>query len=300
MWKAWTDGERLKRWFGPKGATIVQADMDLRPGGVFLYSMRGAMGDKALWGKWTFMEIVPPEKLVVITSFSDATGGITRHPLAPDWPLQTLSTTTFAEKGGKTVLTLEWSAYQPTVSEQATFDAGHDSMRGGWGGTMDPSRRLLGESAIMMKREVLLTRDIAAPRELVFKAWIEPDQLARWWGPHHFTNPVCRVDVRPGGAIYIVMRGPDGTDYPMTGTFHEIVAPERLVFVCAAVDKDGKPMLESLTTVTFTEHAGKTRVTVHASATGLVPVAADMLKGMEAGWAQSLERLETLATAAHV
>lgn len=142
--------------------------------------------------------------------------------------------------------------------------------------------------------ELTITRVFDAPRELVFKAWIDPKQMAQWWGPKGFTNPVCELDVRPGGAIRIHMRAPDGIVHPMTGTFHEIVAPERLVFTAIAEDQAGKPLLEARTTVTFEEHGGKTKLTVQASAVGLVDVGWQMLQGMEAGWTQSLERLGEL------
>src|SRR5208282_1015543 len=107
------------------------------------------------------------------------------------------------------------------------------------------------------ERELVITRIFDAPRELVFKAWTDPRHVAQWWGPKGFTNPVCEMDVRPGGALRIVMRAPDGSEYPMTGIFREIVAPERLVFTNVAVDKAGKPLLEGLTTVTFAEAGGK-------------------------------------------
>lgn len=145
-----------------------------------------------------------------------------------------------------------------------------------------------------LQREVTLTRILDAPREFVFKVWTDPRHLTRWWGPHGFSNPVCEVDVRPGGKILIHMRAPDGVVYPMTGTFHEIVPSERLVFLSTALDQDGTPVLESLTTVTFVEHGSKqTKLTVHARARGLKPIAAQYLEGMQAGWTQSLERLET-------
>jgi uncharacterized protein YndB with AHSA1/START domain len=143
-------------------------------------------------------------------------------------------------------------------------------------------------------REVTLTRVFDAPRALVWKAWTDPKQMAQWWGPHHFTNPRCELDVRPGGAIHIDMRAPDGTVYPMGGHFDEIVPQERLVFTAVAQDNDGNALLESVTTVTFAEEGGKTRITVHANAVGLAPVAVQMLAGMEAGWTQSLERLGAL------
>jgi uncharacterized protein YndB with AHSA1/START domain len=143
-----------------------------------------------------------------------------------------------------------------------------------------------------LRREVTITRLLAAPRSLVFAAWTEPQDLARWWGPQGFTNPVCEVDARPGGALRIVMRAPDGTDYRMRGVFREVVAPERLVFTNIAVDADDKPLLDGLTTVTLAEEGGNTRLTVHTRATGLVPFAAPMLAGMQEGWTQSIDRLE--------
>jgi len=143
-------------------------------------------------------------------------------------------------------------------------------------------------------RELVLTRTFDAPRSLVFKAWIDPKHLARWWGPSGFTNPVCEVDARPGGGIRIDMTGPDGVVYPMKGVFHEIVEPERLVFACSAHDDGaGNPGLEVINTVTFAEQDGKTTLTLHAVVVkATFPAAATALAGMEVGWTQSLERLK--------
>ena len=146
-------------------------------------------------------------------------------------------------------------------------------------------------STVGERRELVITQVLDAPREVVFKAWIDPKQMAKWWGPKGFTNPVCEMDVRPGGALRIVMRGPGRVDHPMTGVFCVIVEPERLVFTAVARDKQDNPLLESLTTVAFAKHGGKTKLTVQASAVGLAPVAPQMLEGREAGWTQSLERL---------
>ena len=141
-------------------------------------------------------------------------------------------------------------------------------------------------------RELVLTRIIDAPRELVFRMWTDPVHLAKWWGPRDFTNPVCEIDFRPGGALLIVMRAPDGTDYPMGGIFREIVTPERLVFTNCALDWDGNVLLDGLTTVTFAEQGEKTKLTVQTRATALVPAAAQYLEGMQAGWEQTLDGLE--------
>ena len=142
-----------------------------------------------------------------------------------------------------------------------------------------------------MEPELVLTRVFKAPRGPVFAAWTEPTQVAQWWGPNGFTNPVCELDVRPGGAIRIHMRGPDGTVYPMMGVYQEIVEPERLVFTGAALDESGKPLFDVLNTVAFVEHDGTTKLTVRARVVKSTAGAAPYLAGMEAGWTQSLERL---------
>lgn len=141
------------------------------------------------------------------------------------------------------------------------------------------------------EREVLITRVFDAPRELIFKAWTDPEHLARWFGPEIFTIPVCEVDPRVGGAWRIVMRAPDGTEYPGGGVYREFVEPERLVFTNNAVDKEGNIVIAGLTTVVFADEAGKTKLTMQTRGTAMVSYAAAYLAGMEAGWAQSLEKL---------
>lgn len=144
------------------------------------------------------------------------------------------------------------------------------------------------------KRTVTLTRSFEAPDKLVFQAWTDPKMMAEWWGPKGFTNPVCELDPRPGGAIRIDMTGPDGTVYPMTGTFQEVVKPERLVFTTGAMpDAKGAPRLVGRTIVVFADEDGETMVTVQSTASAL-PEASQALDGMEAGWTQSLERLKQL------
>lgn len=135
-----------------------------------------------------------------------------------------------------------------------------------------------------------ITRIFDAPREIVFKAWTDPKLLSQWWGPHGFTNPVCEVDLRPGGSIRIDMRGPDGTVYPMTGVYHEIVRPERLVYTASALKDRGTVVLEVLQTATFADHQGKTKLTLKLSVVKVLGEGEKYLAGMEAGWNQSLDR----------
>jgi uncharacterized protein YndB with AHSA1/START domain len=158
-------------------------------------------------------------------------------------------------------------------------------------------------------REFVISRLINAPREYVFEAWTEPGQMAQWWGPHGFTNPVCEVDLRPGGHYRLVMRGPDGVEYPIKGVYREVVEPSKLVLTENWEDHpaewmeahkanlppgEPQPASEALNTVTFEEQRGQTLLTIRT----LFQTAAvrdSMVKmGMNDGWGQSLERLEAL------
>jgi len=137
VWKAWTEAERLKQWWGPKGFKVHTCKVDLRPGGVFHYGMTTPEG-KDVWGRFTYREIKAPERLVFIVSFSDPKGGVTRHPWSPNWPLETLSTVSFEAQGGKTKVTVQWvPADSATETERKTFDEGRDGMKQGWGGTFE-------------------------------------------------------------------------------------------------------------------------------------------------------------------
>ncbi len=145
VWKAWTERSRLMEWFGPKGFTMSVANLDLRPGGTFHYCLQTPDGHK-MWGKFVYREIVAPGKLVLVNSFSDEKGGITRHPMSATWPLETLSTTTLTEKDGKTTITIEWSPLNPTDEERKTFDSAHAGMKQGWSGTFEQLTQYLAKA----------------------------------------------------------------------------------------------------------------------------------------------------------
>lgn len=143
--------------------------------------------------------------------------------------------------------------------------------------------------------ELTLTRQFAAPRELVFKAWTDPAHAARWWCPSYFTVSECEIDAQASGRLWLVMRDPAGNDYPWRGVFHEVVPPERLVFSSYVLPEDAAgPLLETLTTVTFDEVEGGTRLTVRIGVVRAKPEAAQALSGMEEGWRQSLDNLGRL------
>ena len=136
VWDAWTQREQLMQWFGPKGFTMPTAKLDLRPGGDFHYQLLGP-NDLEMWGKFTYREIVPLRRMVWLHTFSDASGGLMRHPLSATWPVKMLSTATFSERDGKTTVTIEMIALEASAQEQKTFDDSHGGMQQGWTGTFE-------------------------------------------------------------------------------------------------------------------------------------------------------------------
>ena len=135
--------------------------------------------------------------------------------------------------------------------------------------------------------ELLITRVFNAPRALVFKAWTDPAQLARWWGPHDYPATSISMDVRPGGRWRHRLMSPDtGNELWLGGVFREIVPPERLVFTFAW-EEDGERGLETLVTVTFAERSGKTTMTFRQA-----PFRSDAQReGHGYGWNSTFDRL---------
>jgi uncharacterized protein YndB with AHSA1/START domain len=137
LWQCFTEPERMKEWWGPKGSVIVASKMDFRVGGTYLGAMQSPDG-QVMWAKFIYREIVAPKLLKWVHSFSNEAGGVTRHPMAPTWPLEMLTTVTFEDApGGKTKLTLVWSPINASDEEQKTFDAARDGMTGGWAGAFE-------------------------------------------------------------------------------------------------------------------------------------------------------------------
>ncbi len=230
VWKVWTDPDHIKNWWGPNGFTNTISEMDIKPGGVWEFIMHGPDG-KDYKNKSIFKEIIKHKRIVY------------EHVTGPKF----IATAKFTPQGNKTLL--EWQMLFDTAEERdktvKTFKADV--------GLKQNIFKLEGYlRSVSSEKEMTLTRMINAPREIVFKAWTDPEQLQKWWGPKGFTNPVCNADAIPGGEILIHMQAPDQTIYPMAGEFHEIVEFEKLVFTAAALDKNGNRLFEVLNTVTFT------------------------------------------------
>ena len=135
-------------------------------------------------------------------------------------------------------------------------------------------------------RELTLTRLFDAPRERVFKAWTDPEEIARWWGPQGFTTTALAMDIRPGGAYRASMRSPEGTLHCRQGVYREIVPPERIVFTFAWEGATGDLGHETVVTVSFAEHGGKTLLTLTQGVFETVAACDDHRRG----WTSCLER----------
>ena len=152
-----------------------------------------------------------------------------------------------------------------------------------------------------------ISRVFDAPRELVFEAWTNPNHVAQWWGPEMFTNPVCTMDVRQGGAYRIVTRSADGVDFAAKGVFVEVVKPERLVMTmdCTGHPPEWHDMVnpnrpkgqdnpagELILVVTFEDLGAKTKLTALTQFESAAIRDAMVKMGLNEGWSQSLDRLE--------
>jgi uncharacterized protein YndB with AHSA1/START domain len=136
VWKAYSEAERLAQWWGPKGCKLTVSSLDFRPGGIFHYGMEWSTGN-VMWGRFVYREMVPPERLVFVTSFSDEKGSVTRAPFNEHWPLEVLNVMTFEDVRGKTKITIRSTPIDSTEEERKAFESFFDSMKQGYGGTFD-------------------------------------------------------------------------------------------------------------------------------------------------------------------
>ncbi|MBM2817350.1 MAG: activator of Hsp90 ATPase 1 family protein [Ignavibacteria bacterium] len=136
VFKAWTDLEILKHWWGPKGFTWIEGKMNLLPGGMFHYGLLSPEGNE-MWGKFVFRDIIQDERLTYVGSFSDKDCNTLRHPASATWPLSVLTILNFTEHEGKTILILHGIPVNANAEEINTFIAGHHGMQQGMKGTLD-------------------------------------------------------------------------------------------------------------------------------------------------------------------
>ncbi|GAC1353921.1 MAG: hypothetical protein NVSMB38_30800 [Ktedonobacteraceae bacterium] len=149
------------------------------------------------------------------------------------------------------------------------------------------------------EQELVMERHFTAPRQLMFQVFTRAEHLKRWWAPQPYTIPVCTIDLRPGGIWHYCMRSPENQDQWARCVYREIVPPEKLVYTTTFADEHANPIEgipEHLTTVLFTQEAGKTKVTARvqfSSAEALkVAVVLGMPQGMSITWGYLIEYVQ--------
>ena len=274
VFDAFTNAKHLARWWGPNGFTTTTHAIDVRPGGKWRFVMHGPDG-RDYQNLITYLEVVRPERIVYKHGGDEAD--------LEDVSFQT--TVTFEELGGKTRVSLRMVF--ATAKERDRVVREYGAEEGG--------RQTLGRLAEFLApdsdRTIVSTRVFNAPRERVFGAFSDPEQLKRWWGPTGFTNTFQEFDLRPGGAWRFVMHGPDGTDYPNAKEFVEVGAPARIVF------DHLDPVHWFRMTMTFDAEAGKTRLTwrmVFQSPEAAAPVRDFIVRANEQNFDRLADHLATL------
>ncbi|HEX2094072.1 MAG TPA: SRPBCC domain-containing protein [Longimicrobiaceae bacterium] len=283
VFRVFTSPGHMPHWWGPRGFRITTHEIDVRPGGVWRFTMHGPDGtDYPNW--MAFREVVEPERLVYDH------GGDGEEP-------HFHVTVTFEEEDGKTRLTMR--SLFPSAEARAAVER-FGAVELGYQ-TLDR----LGEHLAQLGDETfVVTRTFDAPRDLVFRTWTERDHLLRWWGPRGFTMLSCSNDPRPGGTMHYGMRGPDGGEMWGKWVYREVMAPDRLVFVVSFSDPEGSTVrapfsqewpLEVLTLLTFDEHDGRTTVTLHSAPVNATDAERQMFLGMHGsmqdGWGGTLDKL---------
>jgi uncharacterized protein YndB with AHSA1/START domain len=299
VWKAWTEPELLKRWWGPTVFTAPFIEIDLRVGGRYLYAMRSPEG-KDFWSTGVYREIVPLKRIVATDSFSDEKGNIvpaSSYGFAGDWPRELLVTVTFEEQDGGTKLTLLHTGF-PLEEDRVLAKAG-------WSESLDKLAGVLkrpGEGEMRMqkthftvKREelkVILDRVFDAPREAVWKVLTDPKSIPKWWGPRNMTTTVDKMDVRAGGAWRYINRDDAGNEYVFHGVYREIDPPKRIsdTFNFEGIPP-GHELVESLT---LEDLDGRTKMTTVSRYANVEDLDGMVASGMESGAVDSWERLAEL------
>ena len=249
VWRAWTEPAHVAQWFGPKGFTTRVEKMDFRVGGASRYVMTAPDGAEYP-GQGVFLEIVPMERIVTTDEFGDD------FKSDMDLPRGMVLTCVFEDIGEGTRVTLRLS--HPTPEERAKHEA--MGVVAGWGSTLDCLDEHLAMLAAQRLRgnSLLITRVVDAPRDLVWRAFAEPDHLAKWFCPTECHIVDFSADIRTGGRYRETMRCGD-KDHTMFGTYRELSSPQRLVFTHQWEEPNAP---ETIIIVTLRDLGQRTEVTL--------------------------------------
>ena len=291
VYEAWTTPAHIASWWGPDGFTTTVHSMDVREGGIFRLTMHGHGRD--FENRLIFTHVEKPERLEYRHTGDVDMEKATHHSIV-----------TFEDRGSKTFLTMR--LIFDTAAERERVAAEYKAVEGGTQ-TISKLEGYLAETG--NANDLIITRQLKAPRELVFKAWTEPERLAQWWGPKGMSIKIAGHDLKPGGVFHYCMASPDGKEMWGKFIYREIAAPERLGFINSFADEKGNTVvcpffpvwpLEIWNLLTLTEQDGITTLVLRGR-----PVNATdeenkafhaMRPGMEQGFAGTFAQLDEYLT----
>lgn len=291
VWDAWTKPEHVAKWWGPRGFTTETKRHEFRVGGVWEHTMVGPDGTR-FPNKSIFREIVPQERIVYSHGGGREDGEAPGATFVATWTFETV-------EGDKTRVTGRMLFPSAATRDHVVREFG--AIEGG----RQTLERLGEQLAVMQTRPFIISREFAAPRDLVWKVWTEREHFGRWFGPKGVTIAIARFDLRPGGMCHYSMTTPDGKTLWGRAAYRDVVPPTKLVWINSFSDENAgitrHPLttdrwpLQLLTVVTFAENAGKTTVTVT-----WLPIDADEDErrvfdanhaSMTSGWGGTFEQL---------
>jgi uncharacterized protein YndB with AHSA1/START domain len=289
VWDAWTDPDQIAQWWGPRGFTTITHTKDLRPGGSWVYNMRGPDGTDYP-NRASYLEVEKCAKLVY------------DHGANDDQPPFFRVTVLFSDIKGKTKLEMSMTLPTPEAAQETRAFI---KKIGGYS-TWDRLSEYLEKEA-SGKEKFVITRSFDAPQDLMFEVWTNPKHLSQWLPPIGFEVQFIRSDIKPGGSAFYVMTGNDLKMYGRT-EYLKIEKPSQVVYTQQFCDENEKvarhPMAPTwpatmLTTVDFAAEGPKqTRVTVTWEAYGAttreeLETFIKSKGGMTQGWTGSFDKLDS-------
>ena len=269
---AMTNLDEIERWWGPNGFTNKTEEFSFKPGGLWRHTMIGP--DGAEYPNVTRFEEIAALERIVYTN-GGGRKGAKGESFRATWTLKAV--------GDKTELTLRMVFATAEARDRIVKE--YDAIEGG--------KQTLGRLAEHLAKkpafELVLERVINAPRARVFEAWTQPAQMVEWFAPKPYKLIIDKMDFRPGGSFSMAMRGPDGKDFPFTGTYREIVPPAKLSWTGEFASG---PADQMTTVVTFEEQGQETRLHVRQTFHVMTPMIEMATKGAEQGWTMTLDQLE--------
>lgn len=275
VWQTITNPDLIPRWWGPEKYPVEVERMEFKVGGGWRFMCQDEAGNSFAFSG-TYRVIEPPHKLVQTFNF---------EPMGPGH--ESVETSLLKDLGdGRTLMRV--TAVYPTREDfEGTINAGMEE------GARETWQRL----ATLLENDekvITISRLFDAPVERVWQAWTKPEQVALWWGPEGFQTEVEELDLRPGGKSSYVMIGPDGTRYPVGGTFIEVEPYKKIV----STDEFGEGYDDAnlpqgmIMTVLFEPINDQTRLTLHIAHPSVEEKQKHEQMGVVAGWHSTLDCLE--------